>query len=195
MLSVINLRLNQVDNASHRNLPIFSYCTAPAFTLPHLHLPPLLGVTPFEFCPDFRHQKTRVPGLSCGVVFVIPHLAVSVENRLVTDIDTWWQLMPMLASIVWVIKYKDYVDNVHKVQQTMAWLLWRTASYLYLHGCIITELAENRQCYAVDSKLYLDFGTIWFYFSARPTAVNYWQSHHWPISTGSRLMAATRQCK
>jgi len=44
-----------------------------------------IGVTPVEFCRDFRHQKTRVTGLSCGVVCVILHLAVSVEHRLVTD--------------------------------------------------------------------------------------------------------------
>jgi len=34
----------------------------PAFNLPHLHLAPPLEVTPFEFCRDFWHQKTRVPG-------------------------------------------------------------------------------------------------------------------------------------
>ena len=57
------------------------------FTLPHLHLAPPLGVTPFEFRKDFWSQKTRVPGLSCGVVCVI-HLAVLVELRLVTDRHT-----------------------------------------------------------------------------------------------------------
>jgi len=38
------------------------------FNLPHQYLAPLLRVTPFE---DFWLQKTRVPGLSCGVVCVI----------------------------------------------------------------------------------------------------------------------------
>jgi len=28
------------------------------FNLPHLHLMPPLAVTPSEFCPDLRHQKT-----------------------------------------------------------------------------------------------------------------------------------------
>jgi len=37
--------------------------TAPAFNQPYMHLAPLLGVTQFEFCGDFWHQKTRVPGL------------------------------------------------------------------------------------------------------------------------------------
>jgi len=38
---------------------------------------------------DLREiQKTRVPGLSCGVVCVILCLAVSVEHRLVTDGQT-----------------------------------------------------------------------------------------------------------
>ena len=40
-----------------------------------------------EFRGDLWHQKTRVPGLSCGVVCVILSLAVLVELRLVTDID------------------------------------------------------------------------------------------------------------
>jgi len=42
-------------------------------------------VTPVEFRRDLWRQKTRVPGLSCGVVCVILRLAVLVEHRLVTD--------------------------------------------------------------------------------------------------------------
>jgi len=42
-------------------------------------------VTPVEFRGDLWHQKTRVPGLSCGVVCVILSIAVLVEHRLVTD--------------------------------------------------------------------------------------------------------------
>jgi len=42
-------------------------------------------VTPVEFRGDLWLQKTRVPGLSCGVVCVILRLAVLVELRLVTD--------------------------------------------------------------------------------------------------------------
>jgi len=38
-----------------------------------------------EFCGDLWLQKTRVPGLSCGVVCVILRLSVLVELRLVTD--------------------------------------------------------------------------------------------------------------
>ena len=57
------------------------------FDPPHLHSAPPQGVTPVEFRRDVWHQKTRVPGLSCGVVFVILRLAVLVELRLVTDTD------------------------------------------------------------------------------------------------------------
>jgi len=42
-------------------------------------------VTPVEFRGDLWRQKTRVPGLSCGVVCVILRLAVLVELRLVSD--------------------------------------------------------------------------------------------------------------
>ena len=48
------------------------------FDPPHLHLAPPYGVTPVEFLGDLWHQKTRVPGLSCGVVRVILCLAVLV---------------------------------------------------------------------------------------------------------------------
>jgi len=41
------------------------------FYLPHLHLAPPLGVTPFEFHDDLWRRKTRLLGLLCGVVFVI----------------------------------------------------------------------------------------------------------------------------
>jgi len=47
--------------------------------------PHLQGVTPVEFRGDLWHQKTRVPVLSCGVVYVILRFAVLVEHRLVTD--------------------------------------------------------------------------------------------------------------
>jgi len=51
----------------------------------HLHFAPPQRVTPVEFRGDLWHQKTRVPGLSCGVVCVILRLVVLVELRLVTD--------------------------------------------------------------------------------------------------------------
>jgi len=42
-------------------------------------------MTPVELRGDLWQQKTRVTGLSCGVVCVILRLAVLVEHRLVTD--------------------------------------------------------------------------------------------------------------
>ena len=41
---------------------------SPDSNLPHLHLAPPLGVMSWEFRRDFWRRKTRVPGLSCGVV-------------------------------------------------------------------------------------------------------------------------------
>ena len=54
----------------------------------HLHLAPPQGVIPVEFRGDVWYSKTRVPGLSCGVVCAIMRLAVLVEHRLVTDRQT-----------------------------------------------------------------------------------------------------------
>jgi len=55
------------------------------FDPPHLHLVPLQEVTPVEFRGDLWRQKTRVHGLSCGVVCVTLHSAILVEHRLVAD--------------------------------------------------------------------------------------------------------------
>ena len=70
----------------YRFRDIASYLSKVAdFDPPHLYLAPPQGVTPVEFRGDFWHPKTRVRGLSCGVVCVILRLAVLVELRLVTD--------------------------------------------------------------------------------------------------------------
>jgi len=58
------------------------------FDPPHLYLAPPQGVIPVEFRGDLWHPKTRVPGLSCGIICVILRLAVLVEHRLVTDTDS-----------------------------------------------------------------------------------------------------------
>jgi len=55
------------------------------FDPPHLNLAPPQGVILVEFRWDLWHPKTRVPGLSCGVVSVILRLAVLVELWLVMD--------------------------------------------------------------------------------------------------------------
>ena len=55
------------------------------FDPPHLHLAPPQGVILVEFRGDLWQPKTRVPGLSCGVVCLILRLAVLVELRLLTD--------------------------------------------------------------------------------------------------------------
>ena len=62
-------------------------------------------MSPVEFRGDLWHQKTRVPGVSCGVVYVILRFAVLVELRLVTDTDGQTQtdtgpwLVPQMRSI------------------------------------------------------------------------------------------------
>ena len=55
------------------------------FDLSHLRFAPSLGVTSFEFRKDFWHQKTRVPGLSCGIVCMFLCLAISLDLRPMTD--------------------------------------------------------------------------------------------------------------
>ena len=70
----------------YRFRDIASYLSKVAdFDPPHLHLAPRQGVIPVEFRGDLWHQKARVLGLSCRVVYVILRVAVLVEHRLVTD--------------------------------------------------------------------------------------------------------------
>jgi len=70
----------------YRFRDIASYLSKVAdFDPPHVHLAPSQGVIPVEFRGDLWHRKTRVPGLSCGVLCVILRSAVLVERRLVTD--------------------------------------------------------------------------------------------------------------
>jgi len=55
---------------------------------PDVHLAPPYGVTLVEFRGDLWRQKTRVPGVSCGIICVILCFGVLVEHRLVTDGQT-----------------------------------------------------------------------------------------------------------
>ena len=63
-------------------------------------------MSPVEFRRDLWRQKTRVPGLSSGVVSVILRLAVLVELRIVTDRETdtdghrAMAIVPRMHSIV-----------------------------------------------------------------------------------------------
>ena len=68
------------------------------FDSPDLHLAPAKGVIPVEFRGDLWHQKTRVPGLSCGVVFVILHFSRTPTCNGRTDTGPW--LVPRMHCIV-----------------------------------------------------------------------------------------------
>jgi len=57
-------------------------------------------VTPVEFRGDLWHQKSRVPGVTCGVVCVILRLAVLVELRLVTDRQTQRAVMSISEEML-----------------------------------------------------------------------------------------------
>jgi len=73
----------------YRFRDIASYLSKVAdFDPPHLYLAPPQGVIPVEFRGDLWRPKTRVPGLSFDVVYVILRLAVLVGLRLVTDGQT-----------------------------------------------------------------------------------------------------------
>ena len=68
------------------------------FDSPDLHLAPAKGVIPVEFRGDLWHQKTRVLGLSCGVVFVILRFSRTPTCNGRTDTGPW--LVPRMHCIV-----------------------------------------------------------------------------------------------
>jgi len=88
-LSVINLRRPNCKLITLATVDVSSYSELFVENCQLQPTPPAFGisfrVTPFEFCRDRRLEKTRVPGLSCGVICVTLRLAISVEHRLVTD--------------------------------------------------------------------------------------------------------------
>jgi len=60
-------------------------------------------MTLVEFRGDLWHQKTRVSGVSCGVVCVILRFAVLVEHRLVTDTDTDTDIQTQTDTGPWLV--------------------------------------------------------------------------------------------
>jgi len=82
-------------------------------------------MTPLEFGQDFQHQNIRVSGLSCGVVCVILHLAVSVERQLVTDgwTDTRRHLILAIAGVAEVETHlkglEDYFEGYESSEMSL----------------------------------------------------------------------------
>jgi len=79
---------NYVSIMYHLQDAVSFFVESRRFHLPHLHLPPSLGVTPFEFQDNLWNQKTRVPGLSRGAVYIIQCSAVLIQYQNMTDIQT-----------------------------------------------------------------------------------------------------------
>jgi len=72
------------------------------FDPPHLHLAPPQGFTPVKFRGDLSRQKTRVSGLSSGVVCMIPNFirfgrTPTCARHRQTDTGPW--LVPHMHSI------------------------------------------------------------------------------------------------
>jgi len=77
-----------------------------------------------EFRRDFWHQKTRVPGLSHGVVCVILRLAGLVQYRLVADGRTDRQTTTAYTALAW----RHAVKNKHQRAMHTSRGIWVTVT-------------------------------------------------------------------
>ena len=103
-----------------------------------------IGVTPFEFCRNLQHQKTRVPGLSCGTVCMILCLAISVEHWLVTDRQT--DMTKTYTSLAW---RRAVLIHLKFAMNTVFFTLWVPRKYcnqvFYKHHLDLHK--AHLQCY------------------------------------------------
>ena len=96
------------------------------------HLP--LSLLPFEFRNELWCQKTRVKGLSCGVICVILRLAVLIQYRSVTDThthtetdrqtDTQRRHIPRLARRRAVKRYQKRFVALPVIGIARRWYRW-----------------------------------------------------------------------
>ena len=112
------------------------------FDPPHLHSAPSQGVSPVEFRRDLCRQKTRVPGLSCGVVCVILRLAVLVELRLVTDSQTDRQTQAhgcvMFHTFVCLHVACQQIEKKQILNLNNSAKMYRNITdFLFVHGLLI----------------------------------------------------------
>jgi len=95
-----------------------------------------IGVIPFEFCHDLSFQKTRAPGLSCGITCKILSLAILIQCQRVTNklTDTWRWHIPCQHSITqWKSQTAaQQLTNFDDIWHGNAHLLYRpTAGHIY----------------------------------------------------------------
>ena len=69
---------------------------------------------PFEFRHDLWHQKTRIMGLSCGVVCVILRLAVFIQYRSATDTQTHRHTTTANTALSIASRGKKYAKTTHR---------------------------------------------------------------------------------
>jgi len=69
--------------------------------LPHPHLGLPLGVTPFEFCPDLRHQKTKNLWAIVWHCLRDPMLSRFSRTLLVTDRQTDRHMKTAYTVLAW----------------------------------------------------------------------------------------------
>jgi len=82
--SLIEICIHLVDLYRFRDTACY-LLKFPDSVLLHMHLAPPLGMTSFQYLQDLWRQKTRVHGLSRGVVCIILRLAILIQCQLVAD--------------------------------------------------------------------------------------------------------------
>jgi len=99
--------------------------------MPHMHLVPQLGVTPFVFHQDLRYHKTRVPGLSNRVVFMSLCLAILTDGQMDGETHDDSTYRASIASCSTNLSSKAYCYTtlqckiMAKYKWVVEWLVYR----------------------------------------------------------------------
>jgi len=127
---------------------------------------------------DLWRQKTRIPDLSCGIVYAILHLTLSTEHWLVTD----WHTTTAYTALAWRRAVKTVNASVLATMDIEGATVWNFSDFgaaIPLWRLIMAALRSTCGHYIFVlflSFFFLSFFLSFFYFPRLISAVADWMS-------------------